>query len=73
MKNIYSISYDIRIGRDWLGGHQPWANRNVLANGDAREAIKRLEKEVIAEEFDGKRVKAMRVIEVTKIAADILV
>lgn len=76
MKNVYKVTYDIRVGREWLAPNNPsgWASRHVLANGDARAACARVEQEEKKRSsYDGKRVNAVRVIKVECVASDVLI
>lgn len=75
MKNVYRITFDIRVGRTWLAGSNPngWAARSVLANGDARSAITKLERDELRRDWNGKRANAVRVIKIEQIAGNVLV
>ncbi len=71
-QNVYKVTFDIRIGRTWLGGNVPWSSRNVIANGDARDAANKLERDEKRITYDGKRVNKVRILEIVRIASDVL-
>lgn len=77
MKNVYKVTYDIRLGRSrhFLAENNPngWASQYVLANGDARAACVKVEKDAKSYSYDGKKVSQVIILKVEQIATDVLV
>jgi hypothetical protein len=77
MKNVYKVTYDLRIGRSrqFLAANNPngWESRYVLANGDARAACNLVEREAKSYLYDGKKVSQVRIIRVEQVASNVLV
>lgn len=74
MKNVYKVTFDVRIGRHWLGAGNPngWSSRNVIANGDARVAADKVVREEMKFDYDGVKPSAVRVLEIIRVAQDVL-
>lgn len=82
MKNVYKVTFDVKLQGEWLGGPRGWSSRNVLSNGDVRDACLLLEQCELQKQYEvddvrtGKtkkvRPSGVRVISVEFVVEDVL-
>lgn len=66
--NVFTVTYNIKMGRRWHGGHNGFDHKVVVVRGDARRAASKVEALVLKENRD---IQAVDVISVVRIAGGV--